>query len=106
MKAYKANFSTDMEEGKIYAGYTLDELWNGWECPYFTPVETRRIIEDFNEGNTETKIYYGEKDCVYMDDEAAEMTHELIATPEIVETEDGTKKLYQFNGFTWYKEED
>lgn len=30
----KAKF--ELEEAGIYEGYTYGDLWNGWDCPYFT----------------------------------------------------------------------
>lgn len=107
MIAYKAEFSSDLIEGKEYTGYSLDETWNGWECPYFMPEEMERIISDFNKGNAPiTNIYCESDGNYYMDDIPSETSHELIACPYFINTEDGVKKLYQFNGFTWYKEEE
>ena len=44
--ARPAKFSIDL--GKSYPGYTFNEHWNGWECPYFTKEVAEEICKDFS----------------------------------------------------------
>jgi len=41
-----AHFSIPGVQGP-YAGYTDDERWNGWACPYFERTVTDRVAADF-----------------------------------------------------------
>ena len=33
----------------VFDGYTQDEDWNGWACPYFTFEQAERIVEAYSE---------------------------------------------------------
>jgi hypothetical protein len=41
----KAIFTIDTFEGEYFEGYTKDEDWNGWACPYFTFDQVQHIVE-------------------------------------------------------------
>jgi hypothetical protein len=41
----KAMFSIESLSNQIFEGYTQDETWNGWACPYFTFEEASKIVE-------------------------------------------------------------
>lgn len=41
----QAKFSIESFGSQTFDGYTLDETWNGWVCPYFTYEEALKIVE-------------------------------------------------------------
>jgi len=43
---------------------TFGKSWNGWECPYFTPENAKKIVELFTDGFL---TYDAEKDVYVYD---------------------------------------
>jgi hypothetical protein len=41
----KTGFKIDTFPGLTLNGYTNDEDWNGWACPYFTFEQSGKIVE-------------------------------------------------------------
>jgi hypothetical protein len=41
----QANFSIDTFPGQLFEGFSNDEDWNGWACPYFPLEEAQKIVE-------------------------------------------------------------
>ena len=39
----KARFQLD--DGPSFEGYTRDDYWNGWACPYFTEANARKVMK-------------------------------------------------------------
>jgi hypothetical protein len=37
-----------IDDDAYYAGYTYDERWNGWSCPYFSAEVANAIMADWN----------------------------------------------------------
>lgn len=44
----KAEFTIDTFPGLKFSGYSNDEDWNGWACPYFTFEEAQKIVHAQN----------------------------------------------------------
>lgn len=40
----KTEFKIETYGNASFEGYTLEEDWNGWSCPYFTLEESKRIV--------------------------------------------------------------
>jgi len=107
--ARAALFSID--KGKSYSGYTFNERWNGWECPYFTKEVAEEICRDFSftytfsdsDGNKqECRYFYNEElDTFYGLDENNECTEYEIGVPVVIQTPDGKKKVYDFSIAEW-----
>lgn len=34
---------------EFFDGFTKDEKWNGWNCPYFTFEQSRNIVKNYNQ---------------------------------------------------------
>lgn len=32
-----------------FEGFTKDETWNGWACPYFTFEQARKVLKNYNQ---------------------------------------------------------
>lgn len=41
----ETKFSLDTLGNQVFDGYTRDEDWNGWACPYFTFEQAERIVQ-------------------------------------------------------------
>lgn len=41
----KAEFTIETYGNNTFDGYTQDEDWNGWACPYFTLEEAQKIVD-------------------------------------------------------------
>jgi hypothetical protein len=45
----KAKFTLESLNNEYFSGYTNDEKWNGWACPYFSFEESARLVHVHNE---------------------------------------------------------
>jgi len=34
---------------ETFDGFTRDEDWNGWDCPYFTFEQAQKVLKNYNE---------------------------------------------------------
>jgi hypothetical protein len=60
-----AKFKLDFfEDDQAVDGMTFGKSWNGWECPYFTPENAKKIVELFTDGFL---TYDAEKDVYVYD---------------------------------------
>lgn len=91
--------SVSLEEA-IYHGYTFGETWNGFECPYFEKAEADRMVADFRiAGWPEQSIgrYNAVTDAYEFTSDGETDTYEA----EIIQTEDGEKKVYPLGAYCW-----
>ena len=42
-------FTIDTLGERVFDGYTKDEHWNGWACPYFTFEQAQSIVTAHND---------------------------------------------------------
>ncbi len=40
-----STFTIETYQNNTFEGYTQDEHWNGWSCPYFTFEQSHKIVE-------------------------------------------------------------
>lgn len=87
-----------IDGGKEYKGFSQNQFWNGWECPFFTLEVAKQIAEDMNAVTTEEKLIYDEaQDCfIYQVDYYPEDEWEKFEATMI----DG-KKLYPVGNGSW-----
>lgn len=57
-------FELDSVTPRPVAGYTADQRWNGWACPYFDKSAADDLVAQLNE----SYAYYGESRRAYYDD--------------------------------------
>ena len=57
-----------------FPGYTLDERWNGWACPYFTKEQAWAIVIAWHEFGAEAGFDTGSDEFVFglLDDDEGE----------------------------------
>jgi hypothetical protein len=57
MELRSTRFSTDLTgEATFFDGFTREETWNGFDCPYFTFEQGQRIVESTNEAAKEWQL--------------------------------------------------
>jgi hypothetical protein len=95
----KAKFAMDFfDDGIAIDGYTFGDYWNGWDCPFFTFENAKKVVEAFGntlqyDQNQDVFIYH---DPQYMDDEDKDIFESVIID---------NQKYYSVGGwnFCWYE---
>ena len=62
--ARSTEFSIEALKG-TFEGYTLDDRWNGWACPYFELETAKKLVALYNE----MSIEYDQESLLYWDGE-------------------------------------
>lgn len=92
----KAQFTLESLGISAFNGYTLDETWNGWACPYFSYDEALKITEAQN--SVGGKGWYEESSDRFVFDIQGE--REAFAPIEIE-----SLKLYPIGNASWIWDE-
>jgi hypothetical protein len=86
-----------------FEGYTKGEIWNGWDCPYFTFEQAQKVLKAYNElrqiiGAISLAYYDSETDAfVFPDSEDEPETYKAL-------NEQG-QNYYPIGAFVWIWEE-
>ena len=98
------NFKIESLGYEIFEGFTKDEDWNGWACPYFTFEQAQKVLKTYNM----LRSVIGQKDSAYYDS-AADVF--IFPTSEDEESEtfaaiiENGQKYYPVGAFCWIWEE-
>lgn len=99
-----AKFKIESLGYEIFDGFTKGEIWNGWDCPYFTFEQAQKILKNYNLlrqiiGRRNLAFYDSIADVFVFpsDDEDEPETFEAI-------NENG-QKYYPVGAFCWIWEE-
>lgn len=88
---------------EIFDGFTADEEWNGWDCPYFTFEQARKVSNRFNSLREKTGLkdtaFYEEGDDSFVFPVGGNETERFSAIMA-----DG-RKYYPVGSFCWIWEE-
>ena len=98
----EGKFYLDFLEGHTFEGYTQDEKWNGFACPYFTYDQAMNIVTAWQ--GTGTEAYYDpNSDSFYfkMADSSDEVTEDRFEAVRLHEM-----KLYPIGAFSWIWDEE
>lgn len=97
----EATFAIDFLENKTFQGYTQDEEWNGFACPYFSFEQGRQLIEVWRERGWSAR-YDDSKDefTFQMNNGKEEGSYDSFPAIEV----EG-KKLYAIGAFNWIWDE-
>lgn len=87
------------EMPQAYLGYTANERWNGWACPYFEVNEALEILKAFNEC-AESPMYYDEVNDTFRVN-GTEDTDAEVWKGRNYTTTDGIKHLYAIGNGAW-----
>ena len=93
-----------IEDGNVYPGFTFNQYWNGWECPYFTKETALEVCKEFSYEYNEVscKCFYDEEtDTFYCEDYNNDYERQEIGTPTEINTPDGVVKVYNFGVAGW-----
>jgi hypothetical protein len=88
---------------ETFDGFTQDEDWNGWDCPYFTYDQAQKVVKQYNQ----LREIIGKKDFAFYD----EVTDAFIFPVDEDKTEtfaainDDEQKYYPVGAFGWIWEE-
>ena len=88
---------------EVFDGFTKEETWNGWACPYFTFEQAQKVLEQFNlfrriTGQTGFAFYSEPADIFVFPGDENE--------PEIFAAiEENGEKFYLVGAFAWIWEE-
>ena len=93
-------FSLDTYGAEVFDGFTLDEEWNGWACPYFTFDQACLLVEAHRSRGWLAQ-YDEENDAFVFSFE-----HDGLDTPDAFPSITvGARKLYPVGAFGWIWEE-
>ncbi|MGC2237991.1 MAG: hypothetical protein WA584_17660 [Pyrinomonadaceae bacterium] len=92
----KAKFFLEVLEPYDFEGYTEDDDWNGWSCPYFTFDEAEKIVKAHKQAGL--KAIYEESSDEFIFELQGEI--EIYAPTTINEL-----KLYPIGTASWIWEE-
>lgn len=106
--ARKAKFG--IEDSASFTGYTFNQYWNGWDCPYFTKEIAMEVCKEFSykyDEEIECRCFYDEAtDTFYCEDDNTDYGKQEIGTPTEINTPDGKLKVYDFGVAGWIWSED
>lgn len=92
----KASFTLEVFGSQIFEGYTQDEDWNGWACPYFTFEEAQKIAETYSK--TGEKADYDKiSDSFYFEFQDEKESYSALDFDNL--------KLYPIGSSSWIWEE-
>ncbi len=92
-------FTIDFLEGSTFQGFTLEEHWNGWACPYFTYEQAALLVEAYK-GQGFDASYDKDSDGFAFEVESSGGEYDIFSSIEIV-----GMKLYPVGAFCWIWEE-
>ncbi len=98
-KAIRGIFSADETS---YNGWTFEDYWNGFECPYFEKDEADKIMIDMKGRFENDKYIFDDPDYFpdYEEDDAF--------ASQVIETVEGPKKVWAIGSWywTWMKDDE
>jgi hypothetical protein len=89
-----------------FVGFSNGKTWNGFDCPYFEFEECEKIMNSFNKENEKFDlnikiIYDSTNDCFIEQDENYDEDEYVIYESLLIETSEGTKKVYPIGNCYW-----
>ena len=90
-----------IEDGPEYVGYTTEEMWKVYACPYFEKEVIEQIFIDIDDvvwGYNEREDYFN----YHLLDSSIENVNDLpVVQGTFIETIEGTKHVYQLGAGSW-----
>lgn len=98
----KAAFVIDSIPDAIFAGYTDDDTWNGWACPYFEKSEAERVLQA-SKANHYVWSYDAEQDAfiVRSEDDPEDYEPEVFQAVNRNVEGSGETKVYGIGAYSW-----
>ena len=87
--------------GGTFKGFTFDDRWNGWACPYFTKEVAQAIVKQAQEHSNHTSCptYFWEDDKVMEKD--TDGTVYTMAHKTTILTEAGLTDVWPVGAYNW-----
>ena len=101
----KTKFKIESLGYESFDGFTKDEDWNGWDCPYFTFDQAQKVLKQFNL----FREIIGQKDFAFYnkDTDAFVFPSNDEDEPEVfAAVSANNQKYYPVGAFCWIWEED
>lgn len=98
----ETKFSLDTLGNQVFDGYTRDEDWNGWACPYFTFEQAERIVEACRASGISAR-YDAALDAFNFELESGAGEKEVETYPA---QEIEGRKVYSVGAFCWIWDEE
>lgn len=99
---YPAHFKIDSLGYEVFDGFTKNESWNGWKCPYFSFEKSQKTLKIYNE----FQLITGQDNIAYYD-----FTQDAFVFPDTESEEiysaitDKGQKYYPIGAFAWIWEQ-
>jgi hypothetical protein len=90
----KTQFAIETFPDQIFEGYTLDDDWNGWACPYFEFEEAVRIRDIYNRKGENARYNESNDEFIFIEAEEVFLAVEIEGL-----------KLYPIGNSVWIWEE-
>lgn len=95
------SFAIDFLEGETFNGYTRDEDWNGFACPYFSFAQGQKLVEAWRRGGWSARYEVETDSFVFeMQSGGGETDCESYSGSEV----EGAK-VYPIGAFNWIWDE-
>lgn len=98
------NFKIESLGYETFEGFTKDEDWNGWDCPYFTFEQAQKVLKTYNT----LRSVIGQKGLAYYDSAADGFifpTNDEDEPEIFAATVENGEKYYPVGAFCWIWEE-
>ncbi len=100
-----AKFKIESLGYERFDGFTKDENWNGWDCPYFTFDQAQKILKHYND----LRRIIGQAYLAYYDSDVDSFVFPINVDdePEVfAAVNENGQKFYPIGTFYWIWKED
>ncbi len=101
----KAEFKIESLGYETFEGFTEDEEWNDWACPYFTFDQAQKVLKQYNQ----LREIIGQKDFAFYDEDTDAFvfpSNDEDETETFTAASEDDQKYYPVGAFCWIREED
>ena len=100
----KTKFKIESLGYETFDGFTKDEEWNGWACPYFTFDQAQKVLKQYNQ----LREIIGQKDLAFYNEAADAFIFPADGEDEpetFAAIAENGQKYYPVGAFCWIWEE-
>lgn len=94
-RVHKTQFAIDSLPDMVFEGYTNNDTWNGWACPFLKKEEAEKILSA-SEQNNFTWKYDADADAFVVEnkDDKDEHEAEIFESLTITDDQGNVEKVY------------
>ena len=100
----KTKFKIESLGYQTFEGFTKDEIWNGWACPYFTFDQAQKVLQQYNQ----LREIIGQKERAFYDEASDTFVFPADGEDEpetFAAIDEDDRKYYPVGAFCWIWEE-